>query len=66
MIHLEIEEYCHECPEFEPTKDATYLYENGRVTASDNTVFCYHFSKCSQIARHIKRKLAEEMKNDQG
>ena len=66
MIHLDIQEYCHQCPHFEPKKDATYLQDGrGRTTAIDNKVYCYHSVRCDSIVRYLKGKLAEEKKNDQ-
>ena len=64
MIHLDIEDYCHGCMDFEPCTDFTYLYENGVGRASDTKVFCAKCSRCERIVVHLKRKLAEEKKDD--
>lgn len=66
MIHLDVQEYCHQCTQFEPEKETTYLFSDGIKIASDNKIYCKHFSKCEIIAAHIKRKLSEEKKDDQG
>lgn len=67
MIHLQIEEYCHECPEFTPLKDTTYRRDpGGRTIAVDNPIYCGNFVKCMNIAKYLKQKLSEEKKNDQG
>lgn len=65
MIHLDIQEYCHGCQKFDPRVDNTYLYSNGIRFASDTKVYCANCVTCEIIVGHLKRKLAEEKKNDQ-
>lgn len=65
MIRLDIQEYCHGCPHFDPKKDATYARDQwGETIAIDNRVWCYNSVRCEAIARYLRRKLAEEKKDD--
>lgn len=66
MIHLDVQEYCHECRDFEPCKSTTYLQANGMTIASDNVIYCEHCARCANIAAYLKKKLSEEKKDDQG
>lgn len=50
MIRLEIEEYCQECPKFEPTKKAIF-YAGDRVY--ETVVICEYKEMCEEIAKHI-------------
>ena len=61
MIHLDIQEYCHECPHFEPHKDPIFLFPaDGPRIASDNRVYCYNKVRCDSIVRYLKEQMAKE------
>lgn len=67
MMYLDIQPYCHKCPQFDPKKDATYIkYPNGRMYAKEIKVFCANAVRCEQIARYLRQELSEEKKDDQG
>lgn len=51
MIRLKIEEYCQECPEFEPIKKI--FYANNQ--ACEIIIRCEHEKMCKEIAKHIER-----------
>lgn len=51
MIELDIRDYCHKCPKFEPVVDR--LYDGGRGPCVQN-VSCEHKDRCDMIYRYIK------------
>lgn len=55
MISLDIQDYCHNCPDFEPEKV---------VVRSPLEVYtfvqCEHKGKCMAIAGRIRKELAEK------
>lgn len=65
MINLIIEEYCHECPDFEAEvrKGAKASMVDGHVAHCTN-IFCVHRLKCDRIARYLAKRM-EEKTNDQ-
>lgn len=57
MIILEVEDYCHECPEFEADVESpTFLYAgNTRVCSGNTIVRCSNRRKCREIHSYFKR-----------
>lgn len=51
MIELKVEEYCHECPEFEAETQKSYLSADGKIAAVECVVVCEHAQKCRCIKR---------------
>lgn len=49
MIELKVEEYCHDCPEFEA--DCCKVYANGHIERT--MVKCANAAKCSRIRRYL-------------
>ena len=64
MIHLSVEEYCHECERFEPR--AAMLLSNGAHTL----VTCKHKDVCRQMYEYLKwqktKKAMEVLVNGHG
>lgn len=57
MITLDMEEYCHDCPNFEPEvlKDKW-----------DEVVFCKYHETCHRFMTYLKSRLAKEKGDDHG
>lgn len=58
MIKLLIEDYCHECPEFEPVKvggHAFYNLDGNVVHLEDTKVMCEHVDRCNMIKKHLEK-----------
>lgn len=53
MIKLDIQEYCHNCPDFEPEKVVIKTFGE-----KFTFVHCENRGKCINIAAHIKKELA--------
>lgn len=60
MIKLDIQEYCHNCPSFEPEK---VMVRNPFEIYT--FVQCENKGKCMVIAARIKRELAGKEENGQ-
>lgn len=65
MIELVVEEYCSQCPEFEPDvdkKETTLQYQdfksmiNETVRQCDTIVRCKHAARCSGIKLYLETK----------
>lgn len=54
MIKLQVEEYCHDCPEFEAESEELYYMNNGELEVS-TFVSCMHKNKCYRIKNYIER-----------
>lgn len=61
MIKLEVEEYCNECPNFEPEVAKINIDGFFKVVCNTN-IFCEHRHKCNNIAEYMKAKY--ERKDD--
>ena len=65
MIHLSVEEYCHECERFKP--DAVLLPSNSIYTL----VICEHKDECRRMYEYLKdwqktKKAMEDVVNGNG
>lgn len=65
MIRLEVEEYCSQCPEFEPDvdkKEEILQYQdfklmiNETIRLCDTVVRCKHAARCEGIKLYLKTK----------
>lgn len=53
MIKLEVEDYCQDCPEFEPAYSHVRYLNTGKC---DTFVECEHKIKCLGIAQNMVRR----------
>lgn len=55
MIELKVEEYCHDCPEFEANcnKDA-FVFTDGRVHHCNTIITCEHAGRCAAMIKHLE------------
>lgn len=58
MISLNIEKYCHDCPDFEPTVNKIFSEFDDSLVVG--VVECEYRSRCKQIARHIEKEMKKE------
>ena len=57
MISLNVEQYCHHCPYFQPIKRETF-YADERIY--ETTVKCENEEICQEIYRYIKSQMCNE------
>lgn len=55
MIHLEIEDRCHSCPEFTPSVDKVAYYGMGEIVESDQCITCGNAVLCRRLLEYLKR-----------
>lgn len=61
MIELKVEEYCHDCPDFEPD-----VHKDKYVDAEDNlylqrtTIRCEHAARCRAVKRYLEKQKGEK------
>lgn len=64
MIKLDVAEYCHDCPEFEPeVLNKHVLYDDDgkcRGMLGNMFVTCKHRNTCHRFVTYLKRRLAKE------
>ena len=69
MITLKVEDYCHNCPEFEPDvdKDTQEMVEYNMANRSERrqvfcttTVTCQHRHRCAAIYEHAAKQVKEK------
>lgn len=53
MIRFSVEDYCHDCPDFEAEVNKTLLRSNSIVISTDTCITCKHKDKCLQIYRYM-------------
>ena len=65
MIELKVEEYCHECPSFEPDVDMSNFYDpnTGDSVISDKIIRCHYHKRCANMVRYLERKLKNDDKH---
>ena len=66
MIRLKVEDYCHECPNFNPVvKNRQGFFEiGGQFVPADQDVICENWNICRRVAKYLKRKKLEPMESD--
>lgn len=64
MIKLDVAEYCHDCPEFEPevlNKNVFYDDDGEYCGMLGNMyVVCKHYKTCHRFMVYLKSQLAKE------
>ena len=64
MIELKVEDYCHDCPDFEP--DCCKVFANGKIERI--MVHCSYANRCRRITERLEKvvegKYAEKAVND--
>lgn len=58
MIRLEVEEYCHGCPEFTASVDKEQYYGDGKVVEADCRVSCENERLCRNIRDYMQHVAA--------
>ena len=53
-IRIEVEDYCHECPEFEADVDTSTLYACGNTVAVSHVIRCEKRERCASIERYLR------------
>lgn len=56
MIKLEVEEYCHNCKEFEPETKVFTLGYPGMTTKVDTTICCKGAQRCKRISEFLRKE----------
>lgn len=56
MISLDVENYCQECPKFEPVC-TKYYYGTGNATTY---VSCKHKGVCANLKQYIEQQIARK------
>lgn len=54
MITLEVEEMCHECPNFKAVSETSVLYGDMEPVVVDSVVKCALRSMCEHIRRYLR------------
>lgn len=64
MITLDVEDYCHNCPDFEAvtTRTPTFTSDSYIPQFISTVVHCEHSGRCRQIAQHIRHAMYAERK----
>ncbi len=61
MIELDIRDYCHKCPEFEPVVER--FYDSCGYPCIQN-VSCEHKDRCEMLYRYMKFESNKEEETD--
>lgn len=63
-IKLEVDPWCENCSEFDPTVHTDEYYSGGKVWMVDTRVTCKHRVRCTSIKECIERSIREEARDD--
>lgn len=63
MIKLQVEEYCHGCPEFVPESDNLIYRNNGKVE-NYTAVFCMNKNLCARIKYYLDGRNGKDGKEN--
>lgn len=66
MIRLYVQNYCHDCPEFEPDVEKDTIYSENylmgkRTTHTQTDIYCKHRDRCASMVEFLE----ERKKNDE-
>ena len=66
MITLKVEEYCHECPAFEPDVDTSGWYNplNQEEMIRETVILCRYRKRCASMMRYLKKQMREDAASD--
>lgn len=64
MIRLNVEPYCHECGEFEPTAESETIYALEKGRCRNTIVRCIHESRCRSIVEHLEKSKEDDHENN--
>lgn len=64
MIKLNVEEYCHDCQEFEPDIETTdwHITMNQNDNIRDTIIRCHYRNRCVNMIRYLERKMKNNEK----
>lgn len=70
-INLKVEEYCHNCPDFEPEKKVEHLTEidlTARIPTDihkyETTISCKHCKRCAAQFKYLQKQHDAMMKKE--
>ena len=58
-ITLKVDDYCQECPEFEPDVHRQVIYGMDE-RMFDTTIRCEHRGKCDRLIEYLEKKIKEK------
>lgn len=60
MIELNVKEYCHKCPKFNP--ELVRYYGDAEIIIQQ--IVCSEHDVCDKIEEYIRKELKKEKRND--
>lgn len=58
-IQLDVEKYCDNCCNFEPSVEKFEMYVGNRVVCQ-TTITCEHASICRKLEKHLRKTMEED------
>lgn len=62
MITLDVKEYCHNCPGFEPSVTRNEMFDSGHG-AVETVVRCKYRGRCESMVRYLKKESKDGLVN---
>ena len=56
MIEIDVQDYCHTCPEFIPQADIDTLYADDDICDIHTVVSCRNKEKCDRIKSYLETR----------
>lgn len=65
MIRLYVQNYCHDCPEFDPDVEKDTIYSENylmgeRTTHTHTYIYCKHKDRCASMIKFLKKRREEK------
>ena len=62
MIRLNVEDYCHQCMDFDPdvTQAKRMFTDDDDIALTDTIIQCEHRRRCEAIKKYLIRQAKEE------
>lgn len=60
MINLRVEDYCQDCPDFNPVAETIKFFAGIEMTKCETDVHCKYRDRCAAVAKWMKKKEGEE------
>ena len=63
MITLKVEEYCHDCPDFEPEVIKHKIRDEINFVGDimmNTHIYCQHAARCRAVKRYLEKQKGEK------
>lgn len=64
MIELFVEDYCHNCPDFDPYISKTKMKCDRECYWTNTVITCKHAERCKEIKNYLEKQFGNMSRGD--